>query len=195
MVGYRKLLIAKLRHKQFEASFGRSRKLLDQLEMQLEELEAGAAETSSPSWCSSAVPAFGRMPRRIFALVGRPRPLRRLGRLRLQMLARGVQLNLEGLPLDIFVNYRLIIGPVGRIGDLGLPDRRRDVAAQLLLQYLPSIVAHQAQFRCAGIDLGALDRDLARRGFCQILRQDWRSLAQGGSHMVSLVVRMLGLTG
>ena len=39
-----KLLIAKLRHEQFGASSERGRKLLDQLELQLEELEAGAAE-------------------------------------------------------------------------------------------------------------------------------------------------------
>ncbi len=40
MVAHLKLLIAKLRHEQFGASSERGRKLLDQLELQLEELEA-----------------------------------------------------------------------------------------------------------------------------------------------------------
>jgi transposase len=44
MVAHLKLLIAKLRHEQFGASSERGRKLLDQLELQLEELEATAAE-------------------------------------------------------------------------------------------------------------------------------------------------------
>ncbi|MCQ8241267.1 transposase domain-containing protein [Rhizosaccharibacter radicis] len=44
MVAHLKLLIAKLRHEQFGASSDRGRKLLDQLELQLEELEATAAE-------------------------------------------------------------------------------------------------------------------------------------------------------
>ena len=44
MVAHLKLLIAKLRHEQFGASSERGRKLLDQLELQLEELEAGAPE-------------------------------------------------------------------------------------------------------------------------------------------------------
>ena len=39
-----KLLIAKLRHERFGASSERGRKLLDQLELQLEELETTAAE-------------------------------------------------------------------------------------------------------------------------------------------------------
>ena len=44
MVAYLKLLIAKLRHEQFGASSERGRKLLDQLELQLEEVQAAAAE-------------------------------------------------------------------------------------------------------------------------------------------------------
>ena len=44
MVAHLKLLIAKLRHDRFGASSERGRKLLDQLELQLEELEAAAAE-------------------------------------------------------------------------------------------------------------------------------------------------------
>ena len=44
MVAHLKLLIAKLRHERFGASSERGRKLLDQLELQLEELEAAAAE-------------------------------------------------------------------------------------------------------------------------------------------------------
>jgi len=39
MVAHLKLLIAKLRHDRFGASSERGRKLLDQLELQLEELE------------------------------------------------------------------------------------------------------------------------------------------------------------
>jgi transposase len=44
MVAHLKLLIAKLRHDRFGASSERSRKLLDQMELQLEELEAAASE-------------------------------------------------------------------------------------------------------------------------------------------------------
>lgn len=44
MVAHLKLLIAKLRHERFGASSERGRKLLDQLELQLEELEAAASE-------------------------------------------------------------------------------------------------------------------------------------------------------
>lgn len=44
MVAHLKLLIAKLRHERFSASSERSRKLLDQMELQLEELEAAATE-------------------------------------------------------------------------------------------------------------------------------------------------------
>lgn len=44
MVAHLKLLIARLRHERFGASSERSRKLLDQMELQLEELEANAGE-------------------------------------------------------------------------------------------------------------------------------------------------------
>ncbi len=44
MVAHLKLLIAKLRHEQFGASSERGRKLLDQLELQLEEVQASSAE-------------------------------------------------------------------------------------------------------------------------------------------------------
>ena len=44
MVAHLKLLIVKLRHEQFGASSERGRKLLDQLELQLEEVQAAAAE-------------------------------------------------------------------------------------------------------------------------------------------------------
>lgn len=44
MVAHLKLMIAKLRHEQFGASSERDRKLLNQLELQLEEVEAAAAE-------------------------------------------------------------------------------------------------------------------------------------------------------
>jgi hypothetical protein len=44
MVAHLKLLIATLRHDQYGASSERGRKLLDQLELELEEFEAKAAE-------------------------------------------------------------------------------------------------------------------------------------------------------
>ena len=44
MVAHLKLLIAKFKRDRFDTSSERSRKLLDQLEMQLEELETAAAE-------------------------------------------------------------------------------------------------------------------------------------------------------
>ncbi len=44
MVAHLKLLIAKLKHERFGVSAERGRKLLDQMELQLEELEAAAAE-------------------------------------------------------------------------------------------------------------------------------------------------------
>ena len=44
MVAHLKLLIAKMKRDRFGASAERSRRLLDQLEMQLEELETNAAE-------------------------------------------------------------------------------------------------------------------------------------------------------
>jgi len=47
MVAHLKLLIAKLRHEKFGASSERGRKLLDQLELQLEELEAAASEDAT----------------------------------------------------------------------------------------------------------------------------------------------------
>lgn len=51
MVAHLKLLIAKLRHERFGASSERSRKLLDQMELQLEELEAAASkdEVAAPA--------------------------------------------------------------------------------------------------------------------------------------------------
>src|SRR6516165_5076734 len=56
MVAYLKLLIAKMKRERFGQSAERGRKLLDQLELQLEELEASAAEdelaaSASASWC------------------------------------------------------------------------------------------------------------------------------------------------
>ena len=44
MVAYLKLLVAKIKRAQFGQSAERGRKLLDQLELQLEELEANATE-------------------------------------------------------------------------------------------------------------------------------------------------------
>ena len=47
MVAHLKLLIAKMKHDRFGQSAERGRKLLDQLELQLEELEASAAEDAA----------------------------------------------------------------------------------------------------------------------------------------------------
>src|SRR5580704_1670164 len=47
MVTHLKLMIAKLRHDRFGASSERGRKLLDQMELQLEELETAASEDAS----------------------------------------------------------------------------------------------------------------------------------------------------
>ena len=54
MVAYYKLLIAKLRREQYGQSSERGRKLLDQLELQLEEVAASAAEDET-----AAAPADG----------------------------------------------------------------------------------------------------------------------------------------
>jgi transposase len=48
MVAHLKLVIARLKHDRFGASSERGRKLLDQLELQLEELEATASEDAAP---------------------------------------------------------------------------------------------------------------------------------------------------
>ena len=47
MVAHLKLLIAKLKHDRFGASSERSRKLIDQMELELEELEAAASEDAA----------------------------------------------------------------------------------------------------------------------------------------------------
>jgi transposase len=47
MVAHLKLMIAKLRHDQYGASSERGRKLIDQMELELEELEAGATEDAA----------------------------------------------------------------------------------------------------------------------------------------------------
>jgi transposase len=47
MVAHLKLLIAKLKHEQFGASSERGRKLLDQMELELEELETAASEDAA----------------------------------------------------------------------------------------------------------------------------------------------------
>ena len=47
MVAHLKLMIAKLRHDQYGASSERGRKLIDQMELELEELEAEAAEDAT----------------------------------------------------------------------------------------------------------------------------------------------------
>lgn len=58
MVAHHKLMIAKLRHERFGPSAERRRKLLDQMELELEELEAAAAEDVASE--STAVQAFTR---------------------------------------------------------------------------------------------------------------------------------------
>ena len=64
MVAHLKLMIAKLRHDQYGASSERGRKLLDQMELELEELEASAAEDAAavpqPDADSTNVHAFTR---------------------------------------------------------------------------------------------------------------------------------------
>jgi transposase len=61
MVAHLKLLIAKLRHERFGASAERSRKLLDQMEFQLEELEAAASEDAATATASGTeVGSFSR---------------------------------------------------------------------------------------------------------------------------------------
>jgi len=64
MVAHLKLMIAKLRHEQFGASSERGRKLVDQMELALEELEASAAEDAAavapPDADSTNVHAFTR---------------------------------------------------------------------------------------------------------------------------------------
>ena len=62
MVAYLKLLIAKLRHEQFGASSERGRKLLDQLELQMEEIEATAAEDEATLGRDAADGQPGRCP-------------------------------------------------------------------------------------------------------------------------------------
>ena len=64
MVAHLKLMIAKLRHDQYGASSERGRKLLDQMELELEELEANTAEDAAsvpmPDAGSTNVHAFTR---------------------------------------------------------------------------------------------------------------------------------------
>jgi transposase len=64
MVAHLKLMIARLRHDQYGASSERGRKLLDQMELELEELEASAAEDAAaapqPDTGSTNVHAFTR---------------------------------------------------------------------------------------------------------------------------------------
>src|SRR6516225_1149750 len=61
MVVHLKLMIAKLRHDRYGASSERGRKLIDQMELELEELEAAAAEdASSAAKNGTVVQAFTR---------------------------------------------------------------------------------------------------------------------------------------
>ena len=60
MVAHYKLLIAKLKREQYGQSSERGRKLIDQLELQLEELEASAAEAESAAVVTTSVISFTR---------------------------------------------------------------------------------------------------------------------------------------
>lgn len=63
LVAHLKLLIAKLRHEQYGQSSERGRKVLDQLELQLEELEAAATESAiaaEPRSDATVVHSFAR---------------------------------------------------------------------------------------------------------------------------------------
>ena len=62
MVAHLKLIIARLKHDRFGASSERGRKLLDQMELQLEELESAASEDAAGSKVrdEAAVPGFTR---------------------------------------------------------------------------------------------------------------------------------------
>ena len=66
MVAYLKLLIAKMKRERFGQSAERGRKLLDQLELQLEELEASATEDEAAAGPAepeaSSVRATGKKP-------------------------------------------------------------------------------------------------------------------------------------
>src|SRR6516165_12535212 len=64
MVAYLKLLIAKMKRERFGQSAERGRKLLDQLELQLEELEASAAEDELAASPSAPQPTTMRSPSR-----------------------------------------------------------------------------------------------------------------------------------
>jgi transposase len=59
MVTYLKLLIAKMKRDRFGQSAERRRKLLDQLELQLEELEASATGRRARRWDGRAGPYGG----------------------------------------------------------------------------------------------------------------------------------------
>ena len=58
MVTHLKLMIAKLRHDRFGASSERSRKLIDQMELELEELQASAAEDASATTAKEATTVY-----------------------------------------------------------------------------------------------------------------------------------------
>ena len=60
MIAHLKLLIAKLRHDRFGASSERGRKLLDQMELELEELEAAASEDEAATAPNRSVSGFAR---------------------------------------------------------------------------------------------------------------------------------------
>src|SRR5512142_289057 len=64
MVAHLKLLIAKMKRDRFGASAERGRQLLDQLELQLEELEASAAEDEAVAASAAAVTTVSSFARR-----------------------------------------------------------------------------------------------------------------------------------
>jgi transposase len=75
MVAYLKLQIAKLRREQYGQSAERGRRLLDQLELQLEEAAASAAENEI-----AAAPAGSTTVHRFVRRKRRARPFRRICR-------------------------------------------------------------------------------------------------------------------
>jgi transposase len=74
MVAHLKLLIAKMKRDRFGASAERGRKLLDQLEMQLEELETAAAEDEAATTGTANAGASIRVTQRESLLRGSPDP-------------------------------------------------------------------------------------------------------------------------
>ncbi|QNT68076.1 IS66 family transposase [Defluviicoccus vanus] len=76
MVAHLKLMIAKLKRERFGPSSEHRRRLLDQLELQLEELEATAAEDACAAEAAAAAVAKPRRDESVVPGTGRRRPVR-----------------------------------------------------------------------------------------------------------------------